>query len=62
MPLEGTYINQAAMEQELEEEPPDVLDIEMAIQLMKNNKSPFIHSFILHSINLYRCGTSHLYS
>jgi sorting nexin-29 len=42
MPLEGTSINQAAMEEELKEEPPDVLGIEMAIQSMKNNKSPGI--------------------
>ena len=38
-PLEGTYINQAATEEELKEEPPDILDIEKAIQSMNNNKS-----------------------
>ena len=38
-PLEATYTNQADTEEELEEEPPDVLDIEMAIQSMNNNKS-----------------------
>jgi hypothetical protein len=30
-PLEGTYINQAVTEEEQEEEPPDILDIGMAI-------------------------------
>jgi len=40
-PLEATYTNQADTEEELEEEPPPyILDIEMAIQSMNNNKSP----------------------
>ena len=39
-PLEATHTNQADTEEELEE-PPDVVDIEMAIQSM-NNKSPAI--------------------
>jgi hypothetical protein len=41
-PLEATYLNQADIEEELEEEPPDILDIEMAIQSMNDNKSPDI--------------------
>ena len=39
--LDVTYINQAVTDEELGE-PPNVLDIEMAIQLTKNNKSPGI--------------------
>jgi hypothetical protein len=39
-PLGKTHANQATTEEELEEEPPDILDIEMAIQSMRNNKSP----------------------
>jgi hypothetical protein len=38
-PLGNTHANQAATEVELEEEPPDILQIEMAIQSMSNNKS-----------------------
>jgi len=53
MPLEGTYINQAATEEELEEEPPDILDTEMAIQLMNNNKSPGIDNI---PAELYKNG------
>jgi hypothetical protein len=41
-PLEATYLNQADTEEELEEEPPGILEIEMAIQYMSNNKSPGI--------------------
>jgi len=40
-PLEAAYINQADTEEELEE-PPDILDVEMTIQSMNNNKSPGI--------------------
>ena len=36
------YINQAVMEEELEEGPPSILDIQMAIQSMNNNISPGI--------------------
>jgi hypothetical protein len=43
-PLETTYLNQADTEEELEEEPPDILEIEMAIQCMNNNKSPGINN------------------
>jgi hypothetical protein len=50
-PLEATYINQADTEEELEEEPPDILDIEMAIQSMNNKKSPGIDNI---SMELYR--------
>ena len=50
-PLEGTYINQATTEGELEE-PPDILDIEMAIQSM-NNKSPGIDNI---PAELYKNG------
>ena len=37
-PLEATYTNHADTEEELEEEPPDILDIEMAIQSINDNK------------------------
>ena len=53
MPLEVTYINQAVMEEEFEENPPDILDIEMAIQLMNNNKSPGIDNI---PVELYKSG------
>jgi len=36
IPLEATYTNQADTEEELEEEPPDILDTEMAVQSMNN--------------------------
>ena len=39
-PLDATYTNQADAEEELDEEPPDILDVELAIQSMNNNKSP----------------------
>jgi hypothetical protein len=38
-PLGNTHANQATTEDELEEEPPDILHIEMAIQSTRNNKS-----------------------
>jgi len=41
------------MEEELEEEPPDILDKEMAIQSMNNNKSPGINN--IHA-ELYKSG------
>jgi hypothetical protein len=37
--LGTTYANQAGIEEELEEEPPDLLDIEMTRQSMNNNTS-----------------------
>jgi hypothetical protein len=40
--LEATYLNQADTEEELEEEPQGILDIEMAKQSKNNNKSPGI--------------------
>ena len=52
-PLEATYTNQADTEEELEEEPPDILDIEMAIQSMNNNKSPGIDNI---PAELYKKG------
>ena len=52
-PLEFTYMNQAVMEEEPEEEPPDIQDIEMAIQSMNNNKSPVIDN---NPAELYRSG------
>jgi len=52
-PLEVTYINQAVTEEELEEEPPDILDIKMAIQSMNNNKSPGIDNI---PAELYNSG------
>jgi hypothetical protein len=52
-PLVGTYINQTSTEEELEEEPPDILDIEMAIQSMNNNKSPGIDNI---PAELYKYG------
>ena len=39
---ETNYKNQEFTEEELEEEPPDILDTQMAIQSMKYNKSPGI--------------------
>jgi hypothetical protein len=39
---DNTHINQIATEEELEEEPPSTIDIEIAIQSMSNNKSPGI--------------------
>jgi hypothetical protein len=39
-PLDNTRINETATEGELKEEPPSILDIEIAIQSMSNNKSP----------------------
>jgi hypothetical protein len=39
-PLKATYINQAVTGEGLEEEPPYILDIQLAIQSMNNNKSP----------------------
>ena len=39
---ETNYKNQEGTEKELEEEPPDILDTQMAIQSMKYNKSPGI--------------------
>jgi len=44
---------QADTEEELEEEPPDILDIEMAIQSMNNNKSPGIDNI---PAGLYKKG------
>jgi len=46
-PLGANYTNQADTEEELEDEPPDILDIEMAVQSMNNNKSPDIHNIPL---------------
>jgi hypothetical protein len=51
--LEATYANQADTEEELKEEPPDILDIEMAIQSMNNNKSPGIDNI---PAELYKKG------
>jgi hypothetical protein len=48
-----SYANQAITEEELEEEPPDILDIEMAIQSMRNNKSPGIDNI---PAELYKKG------
>ena len=52
-PIEATYLNQADMEEELEEEPPGILDIEMAIQSMNNNKLPGIDNI---PTELYKKG------
>ena len=41
IPLEATYTNQADTEEELEEEPPDILDTKMAVQSM-NNKNHLV--------------------
>jgi hypothetical protein len=51
--LEATYANQEYTEEELKEEPPDILDIEMAIQSMNNNKSPAIDNI---PAQLYKKG------
>jgi hypothetical protein len=40
--LDNTHSNDTETEQELKNEPPDILDIELAIQSMNNNKSPGI--------------------
>jgi hypothetical protein len=40
--LEATYANQADTEEELKEEPTDILEIEIAMQSMNNNKPPAI--------------------
>ena len=53
MPLKAIYINQAVTEEELEEEPSDILDIEIAIQSMNNNKSPGIDNI---PAELYKTG------
>ena len=42
MPPGNTHANQATTKEDPEEEPPDILGIEMAIQSMRNNKSPGI--------------------
>jgi len=52
-PLEATYTNQADTEEELEEEPPDILDIEIAVQSVNNNKSPDIDNI---PVELYKKG------
>jgi hypothetical protein len=52
-PLEATYTNQTFTEEELEEEPPDILDIEIAIQFINNKKSPGIDNFLA---ELYKRG------
>ena len=52
-PLESTYTNQALTEEEVEEEPPDILDIDMAIQSLNNNKSPGIDNI---PAELYKSG------
>jgi len=51
-PLEATYTNQTDTAEELEK-PPDILDIEMAIQSMNNNTSPGIDN---NPTKLYRKG------
>jgi len=51
-PLQATYTNQADTAEELEE-PPDILDVEMAIQSMNNNTSPGIDNI---PAKLYRKG------
>jgi hypothetical protein len=51
--LEATHTNQTVMEEELEEEPPDILDIEIAIQSMKYNKSPGTDNI---PVELYKRG------
>ena len=50
---DNAHTNQVATEEELEEEPPDVLDIEMVIQSMSNNKSPGIDNI---PAELYKKG------
>jgi hypothetical protein len=52
-PLEATHLNRADTEEELEEEPPGILEIEMAIQSMNNNKSPGIDNI---PAELYKKG------
>jgi len=52
-PLEATYLNRADTEEELEEEPPGILEMEMAIQSMNNNKSPGIDNI---PADLYKKG------
>ena len=52
-PLDATYTNQVDTEEELEEEPPDILDTELAIQSINSNKSPGIDNI---SEELYTKG------
>ena len=56
-PSDDTHINQRATEGELEEEPPSILDIEIAIQSMSNNKSPGTDNI---SAELYKNGGKQL--
>jgi hypothetical protein len=52
-PSETTYTNQTVTEEELEEEPPDILDTETAVQSMNNNKAPGIDNI---PAELYKRG------
>jgi hypothetical protein len=52
-PSEVTYTNQTVTEEELKEEPRDILDIEAAIQSMNNNKAPGIDNI---PAELYKRG------
>jgi hypothetical protein len=52
-PSEATYTHQTVTEEELKEEPPDILDIETAIQSMNNNKAPGIDNI---PAELYKRG------
>jgi hypothetical protein len=56
-PLDNTRVNQTATEGKLEEEPPSMLDIEIAIQSMSNNKSPGIDNI---PAELYKNGDQQL--
>jgi hypothetical protein len=51
--LEAAYTNQADTEEELEEEPPAILDIEMVIHSLNNDKSPGIDNI---ATGLYKKG------
>ena len=53
-PLEVIHINQAVTEEEPEEEPADIPEIERAIQSMNNNKSPGIDNICFECVATFR--------
>ena len=59
--LEANYTNQVDTVEELEEELPDIMDIEMAVQSVNNNKLPDIENI---HVEVYKkgvgCGSTHI--
>ena len=43
--LDDAHTNETETEQELENDPPDILDIEITIQLLSTNKAPGMDNF-----------------